>query len=353
VRKFVQKSPSPVALVLGLLLAAAGCQSSVYRPGNLPPELLIGKVEGLHKVDLSRLAQASASNERIQVGDVLEVTVATGLEDRSPPSWPLRVAESGEVNIPLIGPIRVAGMMLTDAEQLIRHESISRRIYRDPNVAVLLKQRKSVRVTVVGAVSKPGTYELPASQSDLLTALIAAGGLNEKASTIVEVRNVPDPAVLMASYNGQRTTVAENDSVRVDLIAASEGLTPEYQIQDGSIIMVREQEPTTIQVIGLVRRPDQFEVPPDKQVRLLDAIALAGGLTLELADKVSVIRQLDTMDEPAVIQCSIREAKRGGKANLTLAPGDVISVEETPLTFTVGTIQSFVRFGFSSAIPGL
>jgi hypothetical protein len=36
-----------------------------------------------------------------------------------------------------------------------------------------------------------------------------------------------------------------------------------------------------------------------------------------------------------------------------LAPGDVVSVEETPLTFTVGTIQSFVRFGFSSAIPGL
>jgi hypothetical protein len=37
---------------------------------------------------------------------------------------------------------------------------------------------------------------------------------------------------------------------------------------------------------------------------------------------------------------------------LLLAAGDVVSIEETPLTFTVGTIQSFVRFGFTSAIPG-
>ncbi|MCH5375674.1 MAG: polysaccharide export protein [Planctomycetes bacterium] len=352
-RETVPNNSARLAWVIGLALVAAGCQNSVYRPANLPPELLMNKVDGLHKVDLTRLAQTSVPSQVIYVGDVLEVTIATGLEDRSPPSWPLRVADSGEINIPLVGPVRVAGLMLTDAEQAIRHESVARRIYRDPNVAVLLKQRKTIRVTVVGAVTKAGTYELPAAGGDLLAALIAAGGLKETASTIVEIRNVQDPAGLQASYNGQRTTLTENDSVRIDLIAAAEGVNPDYRIQDGSIVMVREQEPTTVQVIGLVRKPDQFEVPPDQSVRLLDAIALAGGLSIELADKVQVIRQLDDMDEPVVIQCSVRDAKRGGKANLLLAPGDVVSVEETPLTFTVGTIQSFVRFGFSSAIPGM
>jgi len=88
-------------------------------------------------------------------------------------------------------------------------------------------------------------------------------------------------------------------------------------------------------------------------VRLLDAIALANGRTMQLADKVHVIRQLDTMKEPILIAASMKEAKRGGPANLRLGPGDIVSVEETPLTFTVGTIRSFIRFGFSSAIPGL
>ena len=339
-------------MIVGLLVLA-GCRTNAYRPSTLPPDLLAGQVDGLHKIDLSRLAQPSASSEQIQVGDVLEVSIATGIEDRSPPSWILRVAETGEVNIPLVGPIRVAGMLLTDAEKTIRHESVSRKVFRDPNVSVLLKQARSIRVTVVGAVAEPGTYEVPASQGDLLTALIAAGGLNENASTIVEIRKMHHPEMMLASYNGQRTTVAQNDAVRIDLIAASEGVTPEYRIEDGSIVMVREKEPTTIQVIGLVRKPNQFEIPPERQVRLLDAVALAGGLTLELADKVTVIRQLDEMTEPAVIECSIRDAKRGGSANLVLAAGDVVSVEETPLTFTVGTIQNFIRVGFSAAVPGL
>lgn len=351
-----QTTPLPAclaAVTVCLLSAFSGCQKAVYRAASLPPELMATKVEGLHKVDLSRLGKSVVPNEVIYPGDVVEVSIGTGLEDRTPPSWPLRVADSGEINIPLVGPVPVAGLMLTDAEQAIRRESISRRIYRDPHVSVLLKHRKSIRVTVVGAVGRAGTYELPAASGDLLTALIAAGGLSDKASTIVEIRNVQDPQTLAESYNGSRSTLAENDSVRIDLISASEGLAPQYRIQDGSIIMVRELEPTTIQVIGLVRKPDQFEIPPDQQVRLLDAVALAGGLSIELADKVQVIRQLDGMAEPAVISCSIRDAKRGGQANMALAPGDVVSVEETPLTFTVGTIQNFVRFGFSSAVPGM
>jgi polysaccharide export outer membrane protein len=331
----------------------AGCTSTAYKASSLPPEFAASKVQGTKQVDLSRIAQTGGTSERIYPGDVIEVEVATGLEDRLPPRWLLRVADDGSVSVPLVGPVRVAGLMLTDAEQAIRHESINRRIYRDPHVAVLLKQRKTVRVTVVGAVVKPGTYELPAPTADLLSALVAAGGLTDKATTIVEIRNSAAPEVVQAGYDPQRRTVAQNESLQVDLIAASQGFMPEYRIGDGSVIMVREFEPKTIQVIGLVRRPNQFEVPNEQEVRLLDAIALAGGLTMELADKINVIRQLDSMDQPIVIGCSVRKAKQGGEANLLLAPGDVVSVEETPLTFTVGTIQSFVRFGFSSAIPGL
>ena len=291
-------------------------------------------------------------SEAIYPGDVLEVTIATGLEEKSPESWPLRVSDAGDIDVPLVGAVHVAGLLLPDAEQLVRHECITRRLYRDPLVSVLLRNRKSIRVTVVGAVESPGTYELPAVSSDLLAALIAAGGLSEKASTIVEIRNMGDANVLPSAGGDPRRTVAQAGSVRVDLIAAGQGLSPDYRIDDGSVIMVREEEPKTIQVIGLVRKPDQLEIDPGKEVRLLDAIAMAGGLTIELADKVHVIRNLEKADKPVVIQASIREAKRGGQANLLLAPGDVVSVEETPLTFTVSTIQNFVRFGFSSAIPG-
>lgn len=341
-----------VCLLL-VFVVISGCRSGVYDAGKLPPELSVPPVDSTRKVDLTRLAQSAVQSDLIYPGDVIEVTVATGLEEKSPISWPLRVSEQGDVDIPLIGVVRVAGLLLPDAEQAIRTESIARRVYRDPHVSVLLTSRKTIRVTVVGAVNNPGVKELPAANADLLSALLAAGNLTEKASTIVEIRKVPDFSTQLAGYGGRRTTLAQDSNVRVDLIAASQGAAPDYRIEDGSVIMVREREPKTIQVIGLVNKPDQFEIEPDQEVRLLDAIALANGRTLQIADKVNVIRQLDTMKEPVVIQASVREAKRGSSANIRLAPGDIVSVEETPLTFTVGTIQSFVRFGFSSAVPGL
>ena len=55
--------------------------------------------------------------------------------------------------------------MLTDAEQVIRHESITRKVFRDPHVSVLMRDRKSLSVTVVGAVKEPGTYELAAANN--------------------------------------------------------------------------------------------------------------------------------------------------------------------------------------------
>ena len=80
-----------------------------------------------------------------------------------------------------------------------------------------------------------------------------------------------------------------------------------------------------------------------------------GGIEAALAgsNKVRIIRQVPGQAEPVVIQTSIRNAKLQAAANVRLAAGDVVSVEETPATFTVEMLRSFIRFGFSSTIPGM
>ncbi|MCH8061000.1 MAG: hypothetical protein IH861_00690 [Chloroflexi bacterium] len=113
------------------------------------------------------------------------------------------------------------------------------------------------------------------------------------------------------------------------------------------------RKPSEIAVIGLVKRPGQYEIPFDTDLRLLGALALGGGLTMEIVNKVNIIRTPPDGSRAIVIRASVRKAKRDGAANIRLAPGDVVSVEETPLTFIVGTIRDFVRLGFSSAVPGL
>ena len=372
-RRIVRQTPDWLVVVCfaALLAGLAGCQrGQLYSAGSLPPEFMAPRSSSLQNVDLSRLARSVGNNAVLYPGDVVEITIAAGVEEAKPLSAKVRVNEDGQINVPLVGTVRVAGLEFNQAEQVIRAESIRRGQFVDPNVSVLLDSRRSNRVTVVGAVEKPGTYELPTSSSDVLGALVMAEGLSKDAGTVIEVRHPPaalpnptaqqmpypstDPnaPTVLASYSANLLGNGAARTERIDLEQVAVRGSENLYLEDGATVMVMKKPKRFIHVIGLVRKADQFEMPDEQELRLLDAIALAGGRTLEIADKVHIIRQLPNRAEPVVIEASVREAKQDGTANLRLAAGDVVSVEETPVTFVVGTIRDFVRFGFSAAIPG-
>jgi polysaccharide export outer membrane protein len=348
----------PLASWMGIcVLIASGCQhSNVYEASSLPVQYQASVSDYRPPLDLSLLARRSVKSELIYPGDVLDVSIVTGIEEQVPEAWAVRVDDQGDVLVPLVGRVAVAGLLLTDAERVIRDESVRRQIYRDPQISVLLNSRQRDQVRVVGAVMNPGVYELPTAGNDLLAALVAAGGLSDDAGTIIEIRHPARPRAtggMTMLTSAQQPPEPVPTSVRVDLAEASQGRGGDYHLHDGSVVMVKERVPRSVYVLGLVHKPDGYELPDKEPLRVLDAIAMAGGRTLEIADKVQVIRRVPDNPEPIVIGVSVRAAKRDGRANVVLAPGDVVSVEETPWTFAVDTLRNFFRFGFSSAIPGI
>ncbi len=336
----------------------AGCAGTyrVYDAATLPVELRPASRMGWRQADLTRLAVPAAPSERLEPGDLVELSIVTGLEGDSPTNYRLRIGEDGALNVPLVGPVFVAGSSVGEAERRLAKASIERGVYVAPNVSLVIIQRRSHRITVAGAVRKPGTYFLPTRSSTVLAAIVAAEGLSEDAGTIIEVRrgthedawgNLGVPETSPVSYGSSPSA-----QITIDLTRGP--LSPhDVWLDDGATVVVRPKEKDFVYVTGLVRKPDRYELPPDRDVRLLDALAMAGGRTLEVADKVRVIRQTNGQGDSVVIRASVRQAARQHQANLVLAPGDVVVVEETPLTFIVGTIQNFVRFGFTSAIPGI
>ena len=106
---------------------------------------------------------------------------------------------------------------------------------------------------------------------------------------------------------------------------------------------VPEVEKRVVYVMGLVRAPKNYEMPPGQNLSLLDALAMAGGVTETVADKILIVRSLPGQSQPTMIKVSLREAKRNGQENLMLASGDVVTVEDTPLTYTVSTIKQLIR----------
>ena len=116
------------------------------------------------------------------------------------------------------------------------------------------------------------------------------------------------------------------------------------------MVHVAKRTLKAVYVQGLVRKPGEFDYPLNQELRVLDALALAGGVSSPVADEVLVLRQPPRQTEPIRISLSIRAAK-GGSDNLRLAPGDTVMVEQTLATALVDTVQTFFRVGFSASLP--
>lgn len=299
-------------------------------------------------IDLSVLARRSLNSDLLYPGDVVDVTVLTGAENSPPDPVAYRIHPNGEIEVKVIGPVVIAGRTLADAEEEIRRMAIERRKLRDPSVTVLLNTREADQVRVVGEVNKPGLYDLPRAGSDLLAALVAAEGLTEDADTIIEVRHPSSSGLQQASFDGTPSPSA----MTVNLKEAMQGDVGDLSLRDGSVVMVRKYVPEKIYVHGLVPKDGEFELPRDQPLRVTQAVALAGGRLLEQADTIHVTRFVEGRSEPVVIKVSMKEAKANRAANPILMAEDVVSVEETPMTFTIDFLRNYFRVGFSSAIPG-
>lgn len=339
----------------------AGCsQSNMIKARALPPSLASQPCVNVPSLDLSRLAQPQANGKQIQPGDQLEMSVASGADDESLRPFMVTVATNGTADVPLVGPVQLAGLEPDQAREMVRNASVERGIYRQPTVNVELKSRQMNRVTVLGAVKKPGTYELPAHNSDLLSAIVAAEGITELAEPTVKIQKAkPAPHGQYASDNilasvGSSSgfpAPVSNGILEVDLVAAAQGGSiPDVELTDGDVVNVPEMEKRAVYVMGLVKKPERYEIPPGHEITVLDALAMAGGVSESVADHVLVIRNLPHQPTPVMIQVSIREAKRNGRENIALANGDVVTVEETPLTYVVGTIKQIIRVGVNGSI---
>lgn len=347
----MQVKPLSLKSVLGSAIVLAlfsGCQrAQVFQVTSLPSQFRAPRTVSVNDIDFSKLARGSERSETLRPGDVIDVQLATGIEEEVPGKWQVRLDDSGVAAIPIIGAVRLAGLDFTRAEQAIRFEGVNRGKYIAPNVSVAVRERRSITVTVLGAVASQGAVGIPANNANLLEALTRAGSLTADASTIIEIRR-PPRLVAQASYPGGNQPRIQT----VDLLQAQLNPNIDLSVEDGTTIVVRPRGERFVSLIGLVRKRGQYKMPVDKDLHLLEAISLGDGRTLQIADKVRIIRRIPNQPVPVVIEASVKSAKSDPTANLRLAPGDVISVEETPMTMVVGTLRDFVRLGFTSGIPG-
>jgi polysaccharide export outer membrane protein len=155
---------------------------------------------------------------RIGPSDLLSVTVFQTKDlDRE-----VRVDNAGQVSLPLIGAIDAAGRTAHELEADLATR-YGARYLQDPQISVFVKEFASQRVTVEGAVGKPGIYPV-STRLTLLQAIALAEGLDDNASE----RNV----IVFRTAQGRR------QFARFDLEAIRDGSNDDPEIQGEDVIVV-------------------------------------------------------------------------------------------------------------------
>lgn len=172
-------------------------------------------------------------------------------------AFELVVTPEGDLLVPAIGPVPVARLSITEAEQAVNR--LGANAYRNTRISLSLVALREFRVHVAGAVRKPGTYiGTPADRVSSVVRL--AGGFADSAS--------------MRRVELRRTGTAKR-LLDLQMFAITGDTTDNPALEMGDVITVPVRG-DSVSVWGAVRDPGRFEYRPgDTMLRL---IRLAGGL---------------------------------------------------------------------------
>ena len=185
--------------------------TSVAKAGEAQSPKAVKAVEAL-------TAAATPGSEGYKIGpqDVLDVSVFKAPEL----SKSVQVADTGSINMPLLGEVPAAGKTAQEVERDLAAK-LGAKYLQKPQVTVFVKEYNSQRVTVEGAVKKPGVYPVRGRMT-LLQLVATAEGFGDTAEqTVVVFRNT----------NGKRS------GARFDVAEIRSGAVPDPVILSGDVII--------------------------------------------------------------------------------------------------------------------
>jgi len=294
----------PSALPLALFVATALCcaQTQLTSPSTTPPD-------------------TAKQNLRIASGDELEITIF-GASDLSAHG---RVDTDGNIFIPLLGSVHVAGMTSPEAAQAITARLQQNNVMTHPQVAVFVKEYTSGQISVAGEVNKPGVYSAIGAHR-LLDILQDAGGLTDKAGNPITISHRGTNDVTTVDLPNDPATMARNN---VDLQPGDTVIVPKAGI---------------VYVLGQVNKPGGYVSTSNGGFTVLQIMAAAGGPTyLASEGKTTLMRR--NRNGVQDINIPLGKMLRGKMGDMPVQPDDILYV---PLSGAKAVFSPVTIFSLAS-----
>jgi len=301
---FLSNHPFWVALLMLLSIprAAIGQVSAPAKEQNsvVDDNSLSNDISSMHS---ARQDQSALSDVvLIGSGDLLDIRVL-GAPDYVAQ---VRVGDDGQIVLPFIGFVKVAGLSVNQAEPLIAKRLADGGFFNDPQVSVLQKEYATQGIDVLGEVQRPGIFPLLGHRT-LFDAVSAAGGFTQKSgkTAVITHRDRPD----------------EPETVRLDYDAKN---SPQSNIPllPGDTVVVSRAG--LAYVVGDVGNPTGI-VLEDSGLTVLQAIAMAQGAKPTAAlDKAKLIRK--TSDGQQEIPLNLKKILSAKAPDAKLQAEDIVFV---------------------------
>jgi polysaccharide export outer membrane protein len=206
-----------------------------------------------------------------------------------------RVSSQGNISFPLLGVVRVKGLTANQLERELR-DLLAEKYLQDPQVSVFIKEYRSQRISVMGAVEQPGVFEVT-GQRTIVDILAMGGGLKEDAGNTLFLIRPPR----VKGY-ASKVEESEEDSPRTFVINLE------------------------VFVGGEVWRPGGFSLK-GKKMTLSQAIVLAGGIKPQAkGSQTRIFRYLETSPGREIITADVYAIQKGKREDLYLKENDIIIV---------------------------
>lgn len=275
----------------------------MIRVRHLALAVALGLTAMSGQAQTSAAANAAAMAEyKLGAGDVVRVVVYQN------PDLTLetRVSETGVISYPLLGNVRIGGLGVSAAEQLIADGLRNGNYVKAPQVTLVLLQVKGNQASVLGQVNRPGRYPIETADMRMTDLLANAGGVAGTGGDLL---------VLTGTRDGKPYRL-EIDLPNVFGPNADQGWLNDVLIQNGDVLWV-DRAPM-VYIYGEVQRPGPMRL--ERGMTLMQVLATGGGLTQRGTERGIRVHRKGADGKVQVVQPAMDEGVRDG---------DVVYVKES------------------------
>ncbi len=350
-----------------------GCYAPLRSPGvrasSLPMEFRLPLRTQGPALNYARLTIRPPQDYILGPGDSLNITIP-GLYQRAE-TLPMhvQVMASGEIHLPLVGAVRVAGMNLLHAQSAV-NAAYANGFLQNPRINVVLAEKQSTTVLVLGQVKAPGAHILPKYENDVGHALAAAGGFTEDAADIIEVhrspgwsRNPQDIAVprlpplptearapdfgvsirlpycnsIPAPSRHEESQLIQKISLRGP--GANALTLQDVMLRPGDVIVIPNRKHEVFFVVGKLSQTNTvrftigdrerelgvgFILPRDREIDVVTAVTMAGYIDPIDSPTTVTVQRVMPGGRPLLIHVDLIKARSDPRETVLVRPGDII-----------------------------